>query len=314
MKFELELIRWLQEQRNGFFDFLFEFITLFGEELIIIGILGLVYWTINKEIGKRLAMTVFFSIGLNSVLKVMIGRLRPFQVDNTIVNLRPETSGSYAMPSGHTQSASTTFFGLAYFFKKRYLLISAIIITVLVGLSRMYIGVHYLTDVLVGGLLGLLMVYIFNYFLEQLKDPHRLYRIIGLLALLVFVVFIIIEIIKTDVLIAGDFYHQLETMAKMIGAMVGFVIGIEIERKYVHFENHKNLNNNVLRFIIGIAIVFLLRVLLKEIFSLLIDSDQLTNQSYFIVILALFFDFIRYGFMVIVGIGIYPLLFKKLKI
>jgi len=43
MEFELEIIRWLQDHQNGFFNLLWEFITLFGEELIIIGILGLIY-------------------------------------------------------------------------------------------------------------------------------------------------------------------------------------------------------------------------------------------------------------------------------
>lgn len=314
MDFELELIRWFQEHRNGFFDFLFEFITLFGEELIIIGILGLIYWSINKEIGKRLAMTIFFSIGLNSVLKIIIARPRPFQVDSSIVNLRPETSASYAMPSGHTQSASTTFFGLAYFFKNKKLFISAIIITILVGLSRMYIGVHYLTDVLVGGLLGFIMVYLFNGILNKFADPHKLYRIIGGIALITLVGFLILEIIRTDPVEAENIHHQLETVGKMIGAMVGFVIGIEIEKQYVNFSNHKNLKKNIIRFILGVAIVFASRVLLKEVFSWIIDSDELLGRSIGIVSLAVILDFLRYMLMVIIGIGIYPLIFKKINL
>lgn len=314
MTFELDMIRWLQEQRNGFFDFLFEFFTYFGEELIVIAILGLVYWTVHKDIGKRLAMTVFLSIGINSILKVVIGRLRPFQVDDTIVNLRPETSSSYAMPSGHTQSASTTFFGLGYFFKKKNLLIGAIIITCLVALSRMYIGVHYLSDVLVGGLLGILVVYVFNDILNRISNPHRVYHLIGLLSFLAFFILMIIELLKTNPLPASDFYHQLETVAKMIGALVGFVIGIEIERKMVGFKNHKDIKKNVIRFVLGIIIVFLVRVILSELFTFIIDPEQLTSQAYAGYILGLFLDFIRYAVMVIIGIGVYPMLFKKVNI
>jgi len=259
-------------------------------------------------------MTVFFSIGINSILKVMIGRLRPFQVDDSILNLRPETSASYAMPSGHTQSASTTFFGLAYFFKKKWLLIAAFITTFLVAFSRMYIGVHYLTDVLVGGLLGITIVYLFNYFLNKVVNPHRIYRVIGILAFVAFILLMIIEIIKTDFLVASYFYHQLETISKMIGAMIGFVIGVEIEKKFIHFEIHRDIKKNILRFVLGIIVVFAIQYILSELFSYVINSDQLTTQSYAVVILALFLDFIRYALMVIIGIGIYPAIFKRFKI
>jgi len=160
LEFELQIIRWLQSIRNAFLDNLFEFFTLFGEELVVIAVLGGIYWCVNKKVGERLAITVFISLGINSLLKIIFMRPRPFMADDSIINLRPETSGGYSMPSGHAQSASTVFFGLYQFFKKRYLLIVAIVITVLVAISRMYIGVHYLSDVLVGGLLGILIAYL----------------------------------------------------------------------------------------------------------------------------------------------------------
>ena len=315
MAFEIEIIKWLQQFRNSFLDFLFEFFTYFGEEMIIIGILGLIYWTINKEIGKRLAMTVFLSIGINSILKVIIARPRPFLVDESISNLRPETSSSYAMPSGHTQSAATTFFGLSYYFKKKYLFISAIVITVLVAFSRLYIGVHYLTDVLVGALLAIIIVYTFNYFLNKSSNPGKIYRGIGVIAFVSFITLMIVHLFmaQTDTGFDGDsFFYNLETIAKMIGALIGFIIGIEIEQKYVKFSIHKNLLKNVFRFILGVGIVMLVRIILSEVFSLIVDSENLTDQL-FLSLLAVLLDFIRYMIMVVVGIGLYPILFKKFK-
>ena len=316
MQFELEIIYWLQNLRNTFLDLLFEFITLFGEELIIIGILGLIFWCINKEIGKRLAITVFISLGINSLLKVIIMRTRPFLVDSNITNLRPETSGSYSLPSGHTQSASTVFFGLFYFFKKKYLLYFAIIITFLVGLSRMYIGVHYLTDVLAGGLLGLALVYLINYYLNKLKNPFKLYYLIAVIGILTFIIFTIIHIFianTSTTFLAESFYFNIENIAKMIGALVGFIVGISIENKYINFNNHKNIFKNIIRFILGIIVVFLARIALKELFILFVNPENLTDEI-FLSILAVLFDFLRYSIMVIIGIGIYPFVFKKLNI
>jgi len=96
----------------------------------------------------------------------------------------------------------------------------------------------------------------------------------------------------------------------MIGALIGFIIGIEIEEKYVNFSHHKNLTHNIIRFILGLAIVMIIRVFLSFIFSMIIDTSDLTDLS-ILSVLAVLLDFIRYALMVIVAIGLYPLLFKK---
>jgi len=311
MDFEIRMIIWLQEQRTAFLDFLFETITMLGEEPIIIAILGFVFWSVNKIIGKRLAITVFISVGLNSILKIIFGRLRPFQVNQDIINLRPETSYSYAMPSGHTQSAATIYFGLAYFFKKKSLWIIATILTVLVALSRMYLGVHYLTDVLVGGLLALGVIFLLNKWLDQVKKPNKIYFIIGYLSLLVLLIFVIIKAITISD--AHEFFLEIEQLAKMIGALNGFILGIYLEERYVNFNNHKILYKNILRFIIGIVLVFAVRLSLKAIFDLIINPDSISLTK-FQAIMASLLDYLRYAVMVVFGIGIYPRLFKTLKI
>ncbi|MCK7486024.1 MAG: hypothetical protein MZU97_11080 [Bacillus subtilis] len=61
MDFELELIRWMQSFQNGFWDTLFQFFTMFGEELIIIGALGYLYWCHDKKVGEYVGVTVFIS-------------------------------------------------------------------------------------------------------------------------------------------------------------------------------------------------------------------------------------------------------------
>ncbi len=315
MVFEIEIIKWLQSIRNDFLDFLFEFFTMFGEELIVIAILGGVYWVVNKKAGERLGIIVFLSLGLNSVLKLIFMRPRPFQVDNSIVNLRPETSGSYSMPSGHTQSASTVFFGLYQFFKKRYLLILAIVITSLVALSRMYIGVHYLTDVLAGAAIGIVITYYMYKWLSKKEDLSKIYFLILVVSLLSLVFVLIYYLFK-----AGDssfdaqaYYFNTEAIAKMLGTLMGFVLGVKFENKYVNFSNHKDVLKNIIRFVLGVAIVFATRVILKEVFHLVVNPENLVDQK-FLSVLASFLDFLRYAIMVLIGIGIYPILFKKIKI
>ena len=316
MNFELEIIKWLQSYRTPFLDKLFEFFTIFGEELVVIAILGGIYWSINKRIGERLGITVFISLGLNSLLKAIFMRLRPFMVDTEITNLRPETSGGYSMPSGHTQSASTVFFGVYQFFKKKYLLIIAIVITVLVAISRMYIGVHYLTDVLVGAFLGIIITYYLAKYLSKKEDLSKIYNIILIISGIALVGLFFYNLIS----LSGSsfdseaFYFNTEALAKMIGTLVGFVLGVRFENKYVNFSNHNHLLKNILRFALGIAVVMAVRIGLKEIFTLIVNPEELVDNQMFLSVLASFLDFLRYVIMVMVGIGIYPLLFKKINI
>lgn len=311
MEFEIEIIKWLQEHRSTFLDQIFKYITMFGEEMVIILILGFVYWSIKKETGKRLAVIIFISLGINSIMKVFIGRLRPFQADSSIVNLRPETSQSYSMPSGHTQSSSTLFFGLANIFKKRYLWGAAIIITILVGLSRMYIGVHYFTDVIVGGILGLLMVIFLDKWLQKIKNTSRIYLSLIIISLLVFIIMLILQLTKVE---SGfSLYSELESISKMLGTLFGFGIGVIFEEKYVRFKNHNHFSKNLIRFVIGIALIMLIRIGLKSAFHLLVNPEEL-NISMLASVVAIIFDFIRYAFMVFIGLGVYPILIKKLNI
>lgn len=316
MKFELEIIHWLQSIRSPLLDTLFEFFTLFGEEVVVIIVLGAVYWCINKKAGERLGITVFISLGLNSVLKFLIMRPRPFVVDDTIINLRPETSGGYSMPSGHSQTASTLTFGLYQFFKKKYLLIIAIVISTLVALSRMYIGVHYLSDVVVGVLLGIVITYVLYNWLRKKDDLtviNNFILILSVIALIFIFTINIIELNKTT-FDSQLFYFNTEAIAKMLGTLVGFVIGIKLENKVVKFSNHNNLFKNILRLVLGLGIIMILRLGLKEIFKLLVNPENLVDDQLFLSILASFFDFLRYVIMVVVGIGLYPIIFKKINI
>jgi len=317
MIFELEIIRWLQSFRTDFLDWLFQSFTIFGEEVILICILGFIYWCYDKKIGEMLGLTVFISLGVNSLLKLIVMRPRPFMADGTIANIRPDTAGGYSFPSGHTQTASTIYFSLYYFIKKRWLLIVAIVITTLVALSRMYLGVHYLTDVLTGAALGILISFIFSKLLQKNVNLKKIYYALLVLVVLSFIgitTYNYIQNLSNSVIDAHQFYFDTEDIAKMLGILTGFIIAIFYEKKYVNFENHTDWKKNIIRFVIGLAIILFIRYALKYIFGIIVDEETLTFGQGFQGILAILFDYIRYLAMLFVGIGLYPKLFKRLKI
>jgi len=318
MGFEIEIILWLQSFRSGFLDSFFEFVTMFGEELIIIAILGFIYWCYDKKTGEQIGITVFVSLVLNAFLKTLVRRYRPYVVDDRIAAIRQHTAGGYSFPSGHTQGAASIFSSLAIWMKKRWLTILSAVIIVLVAISRMYLGVHYLSDVIVGGLLGVGISWAgYKYFSKHSVTPILYkYVLYGAISIgLIFYILTLFTIQATDTLNnAINLYDKLESTLVMLGTICGFVVGVSIEKKYVNFEQHRVLWKNLIRFVLGVGIVMLVRIGLKSIFVLIIDPDKLQEGQLFIASIALLFATFRYFMMVLVGIGIYPLLFKKINI
>lgn len=102
------------------------------------------------------AVYVTAAMGLNTVLtlgaKEIIQRPRPYNTYPNLNNYR--NLGSYAFPSGHTSIAFTTATAISLAYPEWYIIVPSFAWAASVGYSRMYLGVHYPSDVLVGALLG----------------------------------------------------------------------------------------------------------------------------------------------------------------
>jgi len=133
------------------------FFSLLAEEYFFLLIIPVLYWCVNAQWGLRLGIYLMISGAVNGVIKLLLHGPRPFWLD-TQVNSRVFES-SFGIPSGHSQN-SVVFFGtLAAWINKTWAWIAAVVIVFLVGLSRMYLGVHFLTDVLAGWLIGALLLW-----------------------------------------------------------------------------------------------------------------------------------------------------------
>ncbi|PKL01527.1 MAG: hypothetical protein CVV56_00670 [Tenericutes bacterium HGW-Tenericutes-1] len=318
MGFEIEIILWLQSFRSDFLDSLFEFITMFGEELVIIAILGYLYWSYDKKTAEKIGITVFISLVLNAFIKTLVMRERPYVVDSRVAAIRQQTAGGYSFPSGHTQGAASIFSSVAIWFKKRWLTVVSIVIIVAVAISRMYLGVHFLSDVIIGGLLGVGISWAGYKYFSKHEITNKVYQYVLYGALALGLIFYIITLftIQANATMsnAENLYDKLESTLVMLGTICGFIVGVGFEKKHVNFEQHKVLWKNIIRFVLGVAIVMVVRIGLKAIFGLFIDPEHLEEGQLFLASLALLFDTLRYFTMVFIGIGLYPKVFKYINL
>lgn len=112
--------------------------------------------THNKELmlkSYNTAVTLLVAGAISSTLKVTVQRERPFTAYPDIIYQKTEV-GSYSFPSGHTNFAFATATSLTLAFPKWYVIVPAYSYAIAVGYSRMYLGVHYPSDVLAGALIG----------------------------------------------------------------------------------------------------------------------------------------------------------------
>lgn len=149
------VLLWMQEAlRSPLMNALMVFITRLGDAGAIWIVLGIALCVPRKTrvagIAVLLALVIQGLIG-QVILKPWIGRLRPFHVVEGLQNL--VAIGGYSFPSGHTGSSFAAAAAIWRTVSPRAGA-AALVLAALIGFSRMYAGVHFPTDVLVGMLLG----------------------------------------------------------------------------------------------------------------------------------------------------------------
>lgn len=290
---EIDFLKLLEGIRTNFLNKLFEMITFLGEETLIILIVAIIYFAFSKKEAKRLFFIVVTSTAVNTIAKNLIKRPRPF-ANGEITAIRQETATGYSFPSGHTQNISTLATYFSQRIRKIWFIIIASIVVLLVGFSRMYLGVHYPSDVIVGLLLGVGVTIGFSFLYDKVKNQNLLMLII-LLALVPFFVAFMFAKDEETLSLSANFY-------KMFGMFSGLLVGSIFEENIVKYDISGPIWKKLLRVVIAIGLVFIV----KEGFKLTYKNAGMEVK--------LIMDSIRYFLMLFVGLGACPLLFKKIKL
>ena len=155
MPFEFAILDFIQNNiRCGILDFIMPKITALGNAGILWILLTLVFLISKKYRKTGIVMMIALILDLlfcNIILKPVVARTRPYDI-NTAVTLLINKPGDYSFPSGHT-AASFASIAAMYFTKTQYRTI-ALLLGIIIAFSRLYLYVHFPTDVLGGAIIG----------------------------------------------------------------------------------------------------------------------------------------------------------------
>lgn len=142
---EASLMEWLQMSLGPSATRVVSFFSAFGEEIVLILILGFLYWWADKKMGKAVGLSVLMGLVWNPLVKNIFLRRRPYMDHEGIRILRivaPEAdpldiaAQGYSFPSGHSTNAAAAYGSLAAALKKKWMTAAAILLPLLVGFSR----------------------------------------------------------------------------------------------------------------------------------------------------------------------------------
>lgn len=292
--YEIKILEFLNQINHPVLNFIFYLISEVGSLYILIFVLAYVYWCKNKSAAKRIGFICITSICLNNFVKLFFYRKRPFELAGkeylrklTGSKLSDGATGS-SFPSGHSQIASNNFIVMNHYLRKKEITFIFLFFLIFVPLSRLYLGVHFPTDVLAGVFLGIVygigMIYLLNKFMNKTK-------LLYLFSLIFFLPSLFFKNAGLDVY-------------RSFGMLLGAFLSDLIDDKYLHYLPSNNSLINTSRFVFGLIILLLAYFGIHKINHFMIHTNSilLLNFSYILT---------HVLFVLIVLIGI-PYSFNKI--
>ena len=295
-------------------------VTFLGSEKFFILFVPVLLWCFDYPLGLRIGLLLTTSAQVNGLFKVLMLSPRPFWIDNRVKAYYVETS--FGLPSGHAMNTSSLFGMFAAGMRKKWITITSLILILLVGISRLYLGMHFLSDVIGGWILGGILLLLF---IKLDKPISRWFvgKTVGMQYLLIAlstILWILIALIPllllrgfelpaewiTNAILANPLTEphpfEISGIFTYAGIWLGLGFGAIWLRQRGGIDTRGEGPQQLFRFLIGIAVCLALWMGLDLIFP----SGDGT--------LALALRLLRYGLVGFWVSGGAPAIFRKLKI
>lgn len=314
MELQIEYLLLLQQLRdatNGVFDIFFMSATWFGEVIIPLGFLAVIYWYFDKKAGIFILFNFALTLCLNVFLKMTACIKRPWLIDSRVCPIEralPAADG-YSFPSGHTAGAMSVWGSAGYLWRKNRLVLGLmVLLVVLVAFSRNYIGVHTPQDVIVSIIIGLFIILFTDKTLKWIdKKPgndlifYTIIMIIGLILYLYLHLKCCAQMRTYNPLV--DTINPLDMKHGVYGKLAfvyGSFTGWIMEKRFVNFKVlFKKSPKTLFSVILGLLLFYLVMFLADKFFAAIFIKRYASAATAFFI--AFYISFI------------YPFIMKKIR-
>ncbi len=304
---------------GGWLEAPMRFFSFLGSEEFYLLALPILYWCIDAGLGLRVGLILLVSAGINEALKMAFHMPRPYWVSADVKPLSAESS--FGLPSGHSQNAVSIWGIVAVYLNKRWAWISAVALMFLIGVSRLYLGVHFPQDVLAGWGIGALLLWGFARFWSPVANwlkGQNAGKQIGIAAAVSFLILLVGALPyaglsdwtlpadwSMNAARAGDPLPDPVSMSGILtsaGTLFGLACGLVWMNAQGGYQASGPAAKRVLRLVLGVVGVLILRYGLGAIFP---SGSTLA---------AFAFRYLRYALIGAWVSGGAPFLFVRLKL
>jgi membrane-associated phospholipid phosphatase len=177
----LNFIIMIQKIDTPLLDSFFRAITLLGDELFYLLLFPFLLWCVDFYLGIRVGIIFLLSVYVNTGVKEIFQQPRPFDI---LPEIQKVHASGYGFPSGHAQSSLVVWGSITYWKKQIWIRNLSVLLILLIGFSRIYLGVHFPTDILGGWLFGGLILGLSYFIFLKIKldfiQGNMIFKIIGI--------------------------------------------------------------------------------------------------------------------------------------
>jgi membrane-associated phospholipid phosphatase len=295
-----------------------EAFSFLGSEYFFLILLPALYWCLEASFGLRVGIILLLSTSVNDTLKMAFHGPRPYWISTDVIGYASETS--FGVPSGHAQIAVGVWGMLAASLRKGWAWVIAILIILMIGISRIYLGVHFPHDVILGWLIGVILLWlVLRYWKQTAEWVNKLSlgqqifsAFIASLVLLLFSLIPYSWLKITNWQPPAEWASFATQAVSLEGALVsagtlfGLLAGLAWFTQHGGFSTAGPIWKRVLRFVVGAIGILVFYVGLDVVFGLIAPSGE-----------AVFPFILRYIRYTLVGAWVSagaPWLFVKLKL
>ena len=283
----ISLIQALQTLSPSF-DGVMNFFSFLGRIEFYLFIIPFIYWVIDKRLGIQ-ALLILIAVDLVSAsLKLLFHQPRPYWIGG-VKDLAEEAT--YGIPSSHASDSLAVGGYLAYHSNQTWFRLATVVVIFFIGLSRLYLGVHFLQDVLFGWLIGAVVLWIATMRSRQITSWFRSKTLSAQIAIgfvasgIVIVLGILIRSIISGTLDPTS-WSSFSTDARSIthsftlaGALFGAITGYALMRSQANFRPAGDWGKRGSSYVLGVLGLLLIYFGLDIAFGMIAADETIAGYA-----------------------------------